>query len=41
MPKVNGVTFRCPDCGANVFTEIGTYRYQCNGCGALYVGEPK
>lgn len=41
MPKVDGQPFRCEVCGANVFTEIGLYRYACNGCAAEYVGTPK
>lgn len=40
MPKVGGKSFRC-DCGCNVFTKIGEYRYECNACTARYQGEPE
>ena len=40
MPKVGGKSFRC-DCGCNVFTKIGVYRYKCNACRAIYQGEPE
>lgn len=40
MPRINGITFHCEDCGCNVFTEYEPYRYRCNGCGSCYVGEP-
>lgn len=40
MPKVGGKSFRC-DCGCNVFTKIGDYRYECNACTARYQGEPE
>lgn len=40
MPKVGGKSFRC-DCGCNVFTKIGEYRYRCNACRTAYQGEPE
>ncbi len=40
MPYVGGVPYRC-ECGCNVFTKIGAYRYSCNACPAIYEGEPK
>jgi hypothetical protein len=40
MPKIGGKSFRC-DCGCNVFTKIGEYRYRCNACRIEYQGEPE
>lgn len=40
MPRVGGQSFRCEDCGANVFTRRGDV-YDCNGCHARYRGERK
>jgi hypothetical protein len=41
-------SFRCDNqvsinhkCGCNVFKKIGELRYKCNGCGAVYSGEPE
>jgi hypothetical protein len=32
-------SYRCPDCGANVFTKIEEGRFICNGCQARWRGE--
>ncbi len=32
-------SFKCEDCGCNLFVEVETVRgarHECNGCGALY-----
>jgi hypothetical protein len=39
MPRVDGKRFACNDCRATVFTKRGS-KYTCNGCGAVYEGEP-
>jgi predicted RNA-binding Zn-ribbon protein involved in translation (DUF1610 family) len=42
MPKVNGKTFVCPDCGCNVFhkpDDTRPFLYQCNGCDAVFSGQ--
>jgi hypothetical protein len=40
MPRVDGKSFRCEECGANVFRRAkGSTMYVCNGCGAKYHGE--
>ena len=44
MTYLNGrdkVSFKCPECGCNVFHHPGddNSKYECNSCGALYVGE--
>ena len=44
MPKINGETFRCENCGSNCFhreperDHAGEQGYRCNGCGARYMG---
>ena len=44
MPKVDGKSFRCPDCGCNVFSKLGVrggdILYRCNGCGGRWAGTP-
>jgi hypothetical protein len=39
MPKVDGKSFRCTECGCNVFTEDAPLKFECNGCGVRYEGE--
>lgn len=40
MLKIDGVTQRCPECGANVFHRDGRPNvYICNGCETVYIGE--
>jgi len=36
--NVSKRSFRC-DCSCNVFTKIGTFKYKCNSCDAVYTGE--
>lgn len=37
--RTNGQSsFRCEDCGCNVFKEVKFTVYECNGCGARYKG---
>jgi hypothetical protein len=38
MAMINGRSFHCEGCKANVFTRDGN-RFSCNRCGAKYVGE--
>jgi hypothetical protein len=41
MPKIDGKSFRCDVCGANVFTKSNKdeLKYKCNGCQTLWRGE--
>lgn len=43
MIDLGGENFRCPTCGANVFTKIqkanGDIVYRCHGCDTEYIGE--
>ena len=39
MPFIDGKSFRC-ECGCNVFTKSGDYKYVCNSCELSYTGEP-
>lgn len=41
MPRVNGETFYCEECGSNCFHRYSSdpTRYECNGCGTRYIGE--
>lgn len=41
MLYLNGspTSFRCEECGANVFTEVCENKYRCNGCGERYTGK--
>lgn len=32
-------SFRCEECGANVFTRHAGHRFECNGCSAMYRGD--
>ena len=38
MCRINGKYFRC-ECGCNVFTKLGEFKYKCNSCNATYSGE--
>lgn len=42
MAMIDGKSFRCEDCGCNVFhhpDKNDLTKYRCNGCNARYIGE--
>lgn len=39
MIKINGTSFKCLECGANVFSKFSDGSYDCHGCEPRYSGE--
>lgn len=38
--RAPSATTKSEKCGANVFRKTAPTRYECNACGAKYIGEP-